>query len=113
MSIASRPFPHSHSPSVVERTAQTMFLLKSVPSTQQIFISVNGAASHTWSMRIPLQNWRNLVPVVESSINSAFQNEAFEVTVSYNEMEEKKAFSRSKVDLTDVFGAVVPRVEVD
>jgi len=64
-------------------------------------------------MRIPLQNWKDLVPVVESSINSAFRNEAFEVTVSYNEMEEKRTFSRSKVDLADVFGAVVPRVEVD
>jgi len=55
-----------------------------------------------------------MVPIIESSIDSAFRNEAFEVTVQFLEVKEKKCFEKRKgnVELGDVFGAVVPGVEV-
>lgn len=112
MPPSNLPHPLPHTKSVFERTAKTMFLLKSVPATKQIFISVNGAASHTWNMRIPVQDWQSMVPTIESSIDSAFRNEAFEVTVSFMEVQEKKTFSKGNTDLADVFGAVVPSVEM-
>lgn len=111
MQTSNTPRPLPHTKSIGKRTAQTMFLLKSVPATKQISISVDGAGSHTWSMRIPVEDWQSMVPTIESSIDSAFRNEDFEVTVSFMQTERKKRFAKGSVDLTDVFGAVVPSVE--
>lgn len=85
-----------------------MFLLKSIPATKQISIDVSGAGSHTLNMRIPVEEWKNMIPGIESSIQSSFRDETFEVTVSFQESRRKKSFSNGNVDLTEVFGAVVP-----
>lgn len=63
-------------------------------------------------MRIPAEDWKSMITIIESSIDSAFRDEVCEVTVSFMEVQGKKTFSKGGVDLADVFGAVVPSVEV-
>jgi len=92
-----------------------MYLRKQDPSTEEkIHISVNGAASHTWNQCISAEDWESMVSNIESSIDSAFRNESFEVVIKYLKAEKKmgekrKSFSKEKVDLAEVFGSVVPK----